>query len=89
MSGSITPGPSAGGRRRGVRTRFWLLIAIGWVWVTGGSDRAAGTGRLSLELVDCRECIKLGLKMPDGSPVKAMRMKNGWYKCKNGHRYRD
>jgi hypothetical protein len=88
MSGSITPGPSAGGRRRGVRARFWLLMTIGWVWVSGGSDRPAGTGRLSFNFVDCRECLKLRMTMPDGSPVKAKKMKNGWYQCRNGHRYR-
>jgi hypothetical protein len=87
MSGSITPGPSAGGRWRGVRARFWLLMAVAWVWVGGGSDRAAGTGRLSFNLVDCRECIKRQMTMPDGSAVKAKKMKNGWYRCINGHRY--
>jgi hypothetical protein len=88
MSGSITPGPSAGGGRRVVRARFWLLMAIGSVWVGRGSDRAAGTGRLSYNFVDCRECLKLRMTMPDGSPVKAKKMKDGWYKCANRHRYR-
>lgn len=88
MSGSITPGPSAGGGRRVVHARFWLLMAVGSVWVGGGSDRAAGTGRLSYNFVNCRECLKLRKTMPDGSRVKAKKLRNGWYRCTNGHRYR-
>lgn len=88
MSGSITPGPSAGGGRHGVRARFWLLMVIGWVWVTGGSDRAAGTGPLGYESVVCQECVKQGKTMRDGSPVRAIKVKGGWYRCTNKHRFR-
>lgn len=87
MAGSITPGTSAGVGRRGVRTRFWLLMAIGLVWVSGGSDRAAGTGPLSYESVICQECRELKKTMRNGSPVRAIKMKDGSYRCRNGHRF--
>jgi hypothetical protein len=88
MSGSITPGPTAGGRRRGGCTRFWLLMTIGCIWMIGPGDRPPGTGRLSYKLVDCRECLRLKITMPNGSKVQARKMKNGWCQCRNGHRYR-
>jgi len=89
MAGSIAPGPSAGvgRRRRGVRTRLWLLMAISWVWVGRGSDRAAGTGPLSYESVICPKCLELNKTMRNGSPVRAIKMKDGSYRCRNRHRF--
>jgi len=77
MSGSITPGPSAGGRRRGARLRFWLLIAISSVWVGLPPWDMQGVGPVGDKLAECPECHGQALRMQDGS-----------YLCPNGHRFR-
>lgn len=73
MSGSITPGPSAGGSRRGVRARFWLLVMFSSVW-TSGNIGMPGRRRRQGGSIRCKKCPELALRQVDGS-----------YKCRNGH----
>jgi hypothetical protein len=75
MSGSIMPGPSATGRRRGVQLRFWLLMMISSVWV-GGNIGLPGRGRRRYRPIPCQKCSEKALEQTDGS-----------YKCENGHRF--
>lgn len=77
MSGSITPGPSAGGGRRGVLARFWLLMALSCVW-TNGNIGMPGRKRRQGGSAKCPKCGALALRQVDGS-----------YKCPNGHIFRE
>ena len=76
MSGSITPGPPAGGLRRGALARFWLLIGLSCVW-TSGNIGMPGRRRRQGASAKCPRCCALALRQVDGS-----------YKCPNGHIFR-
>lgn len=75
MSGSITPGPSAGSRRRGLHATFWLLMAITSLWV-GGNLGPPGWASSGSEIIRCPECNAEALEQKDGS-----------YICDNDHRF--
>lgn len=75
MSGSIVPGPSATGIRRGARLRFWLLMAVGTICVRGNIGMPGPGGRRRGP-IRCKECPELALEQVNGS-----------YRCKNGHRF--
>jgi hypothetical protein len=87
MSGSITPGRSAGGGRMGICARFWLLIAVTSIWVHGNIG-PPGQDPASLQLAECPECRDLGWKSEDGSAIQGYRTRDGSYMCENGHRFR-
>lgn len=76
MSGHMTPGPSATGRRRGGLSRSWLIVIISSVLVNGGPIGLPGTGGRGGLPRRCRQCPEWALQQPDGS-----------YVCKNGHRF--
>ena len=76
MSGHITPGPSATGRRHGGPSRSWLIVIISSVLVNGGPIGLPGTGGRGGLPRRCRQCTAWALEQPDGS-----------YVCKNGHRF--
>jgi hypothetical protein len=74
MSSSMAPGPPVTGARRGLRLRFGLVIAIGFIWVYGPRRGMAGeSGRDGGKAQFC-ECGKPGYMLEDGS-----------YACEDGH----
>jgi hypothetical protein len=87
MSGSITPGPSAGGGRLRICARFWLLIAVTSIWVNGNLG-PPGQGPGGLLLAECPSCRDLGWKAEDGSPIQGYGTEDGSYVCENGHTFR-
>lgn len=76
MSGSITPGPSAGDGRGDAVARFWLLMALYGVW-TSGNLGMPGRKRHLIRSTKCEKCSEPALRQLDGS-----------YKCPNGHIFR-
>ena len=77
MSGYMTPGPSATGRRPGGFLRFWQLMIISSILVGQGPIGLPGIGGRGRGPVPCRKCPEWAVEQADGS-----------YMCKNRHRFR-
>ena len=78
MSGSITPGPSVGGRIRGLRARLLLLIALSSLW-TDGTLGMPGADPSRFGMIQCAECLD------EGRDELAQQQIDGSFRCDYGH----
>jgi hypothetical protein len=79
MSGSITPGPSAGGRIRGLRVRLLLLIGLTSLW-TDGMIGMPGADPSRFGMIHCELCVA------EGRPDEwAQEQQDGSFRCDYGH----
>jgi hypothetical protein len=69
-------GSSTVSRGRGVSVYICFLMLMGSIW-TAGNLGMPGQGDRRGAFVDCEECPEDAVKQPDG-----------YYKCRNGHRFR-
>jgi hypothetical protein len=76
MAGSITPGPSAGGRTRRLHARFWLLVAVGSICMRGGYYGMPGWDNSGSGVTRCPKCN-----------AEALEVESGIYVCDNDHQF--
>jgi hypothetical protein len=79
MSGSITPGLSAGGMIRGLPARLFFLIALSSLW-TDGTLGMPGADPSRFGMSQCQQCVK------EGRPHEmAQQQLDGSFRCDYGH----